>query len=107
MLKASEIEKLIKQKKPLPLKADYFEKFYYYALDVCVERYHQNKLTRDELKENQLGYKEIYEQLIMWLEILKRHREIEKALGHADLCIDGCEKCRYIARLIDGRGKCE
>lgn len=107
MLTAFEIEKLIKQKKSLPQKADYFEKFYYYALDVCIERYHQNKLTRDELKEYQLGYREIYEQLILWLGILKRHREIEKTLGHAELCTDGCEKCRYIARLIDGREKCE
>lgn len=107
MLTAFEIEKLIKQKKSLPQKADYFEKFYYYALDVCIERYHQNKLTRDELKEYQLGYREIYEQLILWLKILKRHREIEKTLGHAELCTNGCEKCRYIARLIDGREKCE
>ena len=103
MLKASEIEKLIKQHKPLPPKSDYFEKFYYFALDVCVERFRQNKLSKEDLKENQLGYKEIYEQLIIWLEILNRHREIEKALGHAELCIDGCEKCRQIARLIDGR----
>ncbi len=86
MLKASEIEKLIKQHKPLPPKSDYFEKFYYFALDVCVERFRQNKLSKEDLKEYQLGY-----------------REIEKALGHAELCIDGCEKCRQIARLIDGR----
>lgn len=107
MLKANEIEKLIKGKKSLPPTADYFEQFYYYALDVCIERYHQDKLTREELKEYQLGYKEIYEQLVMWLEILGRHREIEKALGHAELCVDGCEKCREVARLIDGRDKCE
>ena len=94
MLKANEIEKLIKGKKSLPPTADYFEKFYYYALDVCIERYHQDKLTREELKKYQLGYKEIYEQLVMWLEILGRHREIEKVLGHAELCVDGCEKCR-------------
>ena len=88
MLKANEIEKLIKGKKSLPPTADYFEKFYYYALDVCIERYHQDKLTREELKKYQLGYKEIYEQLVMWLEILGRHREIEKVLGHAELCVD-------------------
>lgn len=105
MLKSSEIEKLIKQGKPLPPKADHFEKFYYYALDICIERYRQNKLSREDFKIYYRGYKEIYEQLVLWYEILKKHREIEKLLGQADLCIDGCEKCRKVARLLDGREK--
>lgn len=107
MLKASEIEKLIKQNQPLSFKADYFEKFYYYALDICVELYRQKKISRDDLILYRLEYKGIYEQLMLWLKILHKHREIEKILGHAELNIDGCEKCRQVARLIDGRVKCE
>ncbi len=107
MFKASEIEKLIKQNQPLPSKADSFERFYYYALDICIELYRQKKISRDELINYRLEYRGIYEQLQLWLEILNRHREIEKILGHAELCIDGCEKCRQVARLIDGRMKCE
>lgn len=107
MLKAKEIEKLIKQRQPLPSKADYFEKFYYCALDICIELYRQKKISREDLRLNRLEYKEIYEQLVLWYGILKRHREIEKILGHAELNIDGCEKCRRIARLIDGREKSE
>ncbi len=107
MLEASEIEKLIKQGQPLPLKADNFEKFYYYALDICVELYRQKKISREDLRIYRLEYKGIYEQMILWYEILKKHRDIEKILGHADLNIDGCEKCRQVVSLIDGRVKCE
>lgn len=107
MLEASEIEKLIKQNKPLSSKADHFEKFYYYALDICIELYRQKKISREDLISYRLEYKGIYEQLILWLKILRKHREIEKILGHAELNIDGCEKCRQVARLIDGRVKCE
>ena len=105
MLEASEIEKLIKQKQPLPPKSDSFEKFYYYALDICIELYRQKKIRRDELRYYRLEYKSIYEDLQLWLKILNRHREIEKLLGHAELNIDGCKKCKQIARFIDGRYK--
>lgn len=105
MLEASEIEKLIKQKQPLPSKSDNFEKFYYYTLDICIELYRQKKISRDELRVYRLEYKSIYEDLKLWLKILNRHREIEKLLGQAELNIDGCEKCKQVARLIDGRYK--
>lgn len=107
MLKAKEIETLIKQKRPLPPKADDFEKFYYYALDICIEMYRHKKLSRDDLRLYQREYKKTYEQMIMWYEILKKHRETEKILGHAELNIDGCEKCRQVARILDGRLRSE
>ncbi len=107
MLEASVIEKLIKQGQSLPLNADYFEEFYYYALDICVELYRQKKISREDLRNRRMEYKKIYEQMILWYEILNRHREIEKILGHAELNIDGCDKCRQVIRLIDGRMKCE
>lgn len=105
MLTATEIEMLIKQHKPLPAKSDYFEKFYYFALDMCVELYKQNKLSKEDLREYRLGYKEIYEQLCLWLKLLQKHRNIEKALYQVEL--GNCDKCKRVARLLDGREDCE
>lgn len=105
MLKATEIEQLIKQNEPLPPKADYFEKFYYHALSVAVDLYRQKKINRDKLKKYQLEYKRIYEQLLMWLEILQKHRKLEMLLGNAELC--GCECCKKISKLLDGRENVE
>lgn len=104
MLTAAEIEELIKQNKSLPPESDYFEKFYYFALDACVERYKQNKLSKDDLRDYRLDYKAIYEHLCLWLKILQKHRKIEKALYQAEL--GDCEKCKRVARLLDGREDC-
>lgn len=105
MLKAAEIEQLIKQNEPLPPKADYFEKFYYHALSVAVDLYRQKKINRNKLKRYQLEYRCIYEQMIMWLKILRKHAKLEMLLGNAEL--RDCECCKKIARMLDGRENIE
>ena len=101
MLKACEIEKLIKSDEPLPERSDSFEKFYYHALSIGVELYRQGKISRDSLRNYTIEYRNIYNDIVLWLEILKRHRKLEMTISRAEL--GECEYCKAILKYLDGR----
>ena len=101
MIKACEIEKLVKLDEPLPERSDSFEKFYYYALSIGVELYRQGKISRDSLRNYIIEYRNIYNDIVLWLEILKRHRKLEATISRAEL--GECEYCKAILKYLDGR----
>lgn len=101
MLKACEIEKLVKSDEPLPERADSFEKFYYHALSIGVKLFRQGKISRDRLRNYAIEYRNIYNDIVLWLEILKRHRKLEMTISRAEL--GECEYCKRILKYLDGR----
>lgn len=101
MMSAKEIEDSIKSNGQEP--SDIFERMYYYPLRCLAVGYKRKLITKEELLVQQKELKRLYEQLLMWDNIVKQHQKINIALSQVQLC--DCDKCREIERIMRGKGE--
>lgn len=100
-----EIEELAKNGEPLPEFSDYAERYYYDAVQVGLWMYQNKKFSKEDLLKYRNEKKLVYHNLCMGFELIKKHQELAKQLAQVHLC--GCEQCRKVAKILEGRSSCE
>lgn len=100
-----EIEQLVKEGKPLPRYANPVERYYYYAIDIGIARYQDKLFSKDDLRKYRKEHKQIYEHLCQQFELSKINNTLAIELSQVHLC--GCEQCKRVARILEGRASCE
>ncbi len=105
MRTAKEIEQLAKDGKLLPQFADPAEEYYYDTIQIGLWKYQHKEFTREELLKFRNKKRRIYEHLLQQFKLAKTHNDLAVKLSQVHLC--GCEKCKEIAKILEGRASCE
>lgn len=105
MRTAKEIEQLAKDGKPLPKFADPVEEYYYDAIQIGLWKYQHKEFTREDLLEYRNRKKRVYNNLVQSFRLGQINHEISIQLSQVHL--GNCEKCKKVARILEGRASYE
>lgn len=105
MRSPKEIEQLAKENKPLPKYADPAEIYYYDTIQVGIWKFQHKEFKREDLIKYRKEKQRVYSQLCQDFKLRKTHNDLAVQLSQVHLC--GCEKCKEIARILEGRASCE
>ena len=88
-----------------PNKMNTFECAYYFCVECILKLYKAGELSQTAATVQKRLYRANYEVWEINQRIVERHRAIEDAFGgyRKELETCGCEHCRKMLRLIDGR----
>lgn len=89
----------------LPKLMDDIDKMYYVAVRTLYECHRAGAIDKTEAIEHKKQLRNIHDRFDLDREIYRRHRAIEDAFGgyRKELETCGCEHCKKLLRLIDGR----
>ena len=84
---------------------DEIDKMYYVAVMCLYDCYRVEAISQKNAAERKKTLRDMHDRFDLDREIYRRHRAIEDALGgyHKELETCGCEHCKKLLRLIDGR----
>lgn len=105
MRSPKEIEQLVKENKHLPKFADPAEQYYYDMMQLGVERYRTKILSKDDLLKFRKEKQRVYEHMQQHFKLSKKYNDLAIELSQVHLC--GCEQCKRVARILEGRASCE
>lgn len=89
----------------LPKLMDDIDKMYYISVRTLYECHRIGAINKTEAIERKKQLRNIHDRFDLDREIYRRHRAIEDAFGEyrKELETCGCEHCKKMLRLIDGR----
>ncbi len=105
MRTAKEIEQLAKDGKPLPKYADPAEEYYFDMIQAGLLKYQTKSFSKKDLLEYRNKKRRVYEHLLQQFSLSKIHNDLAVQLSQVHLC--GCEQCKKVARILEGRASCE
>lgn len=89
----------------LPRLIDDIDKIYYLAMKSMYEAYMAGGITKDEAAARKDQLRALHGRFDIDRKIYRQHQQIERSLGgyHRELETCGCEHCKKMLKLIDGR----
>ena len=89
----------------MPRLLDDIDKLYYLAMKSMYEAYKAGGITQDEAAERKNTLRDLHGRFDIDRKIYRQHQQIERSFGgyHRELETCGCEHCKKMLRLIDGR----
>lgn len=96
-----EIEQLVKENKPLPKLADPAERYYFDMIQVGILKYQNKEFSKEDLLKFRKEKKRVYEHMLQHFKLSKIYNDIAIQLSQVQFC--GCEKCKQVARILEGR----
>lgn len=89
----------------MPKLMDDIDRIYYIAMRSMYESYRVGAITQDEAKTRKQTLRNIHGRFDINRKIYRQHQQIERSLGgyHRELETCGCEHCKKLIQLIDGR----
>lgn len=100
-----EIEQLVKEGKPLPRYADPAERYYYDMIQLGIAWYQDGAFNKDDLLKFRKEKKRVYEHMRQHFKLSQKYNDLAIELSQVHLC--GCEQCKRVARILEGRASCE
>lgn len=101
-----EIEQAAWDRKDISAKTlEFIEMVYYVGVQSIYEMYRAGLIAKDAAMQKKKALRNCYDRFALDREIYRRHRAIEDAFGgyRKELETCGCEHCKMMLRLIDGR----
>lgn len=93
----------------MPELMDDIDRIYYIAMWSMYESYRAGAITREEAAERKKTLRNIHGRFDIDREIYRQHQTIERRLAgyrhEVEAC--GCEHCRRLVKLLDGRIRAE
>ena len=89
----------------IPRLMDDIDKLYYLAMKSMYEAYKAGALQQDEATKRKQQLRNLHDRFDIDRKIYRQHQAIEVAFGghRKNLESCGCENCKKMSRLIDGR----
>lgn len=89
----------------LPRLIDDIDKIYYLAMVSMYEAYRAGAIGKDEATARKDQLRALHGRFDIDRKIYRQHQQIERSIGgyHRELESCGCEHCKKMLRLLDGR----